>query len=1577
MEKIETLQDFEDIIAWIANPQKEDLPAAEINNNSHHAFMSPYYSYKRKLENCIHNVDNNGVSLLYAAVRAKKINIIKYLIKNGANINVMTHYGSTPICKAITLLGSVVQGATVSKELEILKILLAYRKPINKENVLELINFCLKHYKKPSTKVEETFNAKLFDIVSSQLAEYPIKMNKFFDNKRKSFSKYVAHLHELKGIEIEEITKKDGTKEIKFGNNLEGFWPHTFMRMRIRILLQLIVEEFLVKNENEVLFKHEQEEKLYNELLAELETSWITGFISNVKDNIKYNKDILVNDIFDNLSHYVYSRIAALEDQGEYILYSGWVGHAICVAFTRAQNKLKIRIDNLGEKCNEYHSYVVISVNPCVLAVKPRFLTQIDFPKTDVPSTPLLDYIKLLLESQYKQLCSDEDKTATNARVNKIYNPQNFNLIALNDAAQGNLFFRSQFVGNCVAASHQVGQKIRLGKEHSELCSREGGILTKFLEIFDQIDADHTSLPSLSAKAHFQKITEHFNQLLLKNYQAHPANSSSSYIMTPSLVLKFDKASDIQEKLSGRGNKILLTELFAINPYAEKEKEKKSRVVIRGGAGMGKTTLAMILALEWQKSCANQRTCDKVFYIPLRNLANANFYPEGNQYSLIDIVERECLKPQLKRNLYYFERLVLKKIIKNENVIWIIDGLDELYVLPHLEKAINELAQQPKLLITSRPNITIDIFEIDAELHFKDYLAIEVNKFVAQFFKKDETVNQFDLVKLLEKNQQLKTICQTPIILGRLCQLWQEDNSQILVNADIVNINERFINWLLKRAFTRQLQLSEDHVKLINLSNIKSYYQTTLKFSEYLAFHSLTDHRQIFLSQKLVDEALAHYRITDCKNDNYRKLNAELEAIGILKLDNSGGEFIHATFQEFHAAAYLAKSLLFPESHDRFIQAKKFISSHKIDSNYRLVLMYTAGLLGLRIKNATNADKKKAAKKGFEYYWQFLLEINEASKSLDDYIPQVTLIAESCYHYLLSYQNEKLEFLKTKLIERIEKIVKNPGYFDNLFSSASLTFQDRQKLQQEYQQITATFSQVPHILNYLECDQVLLKLMNEESITNILAFIRDSSCMNEKFLEYVTEANFLNKLKVAITEKPYLYKEKELILMISDLVLNYANANLLLEGSKNYNYLKNKITIALDSLELFFTKKEPTSMQFFDSSSISKISKKIISFFNLSNKLNISVDEKNEISQWLIKYTSKFISFCNNYDSYFVKLASVKSISWLSVLSDEALKSIEAKISYKLFDGAKVCDGSLRRSYFNQLTNDIGLPLHLTSYSFREKIMEELFSIATGKHIRYQKKTQNDYENEASEALLGYKPDFSLPFIKQSLHFFFRVLKRCCRYPTLKYSLLNPQPRSLVDELGWIEAAINKSSLSIINNTAFYQLYQNNLNLLYELKQVNDLISDTNLVSHEKEEILLLSTIIEKLYSALSDLHAKLNSKITWIDVENKLPSEQKNLKSATYFSNETKNSENLVSNSNVTFFTQLKSASDQVQHVVQESTEEQDIEEAKNKSLNDLSLDEQAARVVTEDVNQESLDKGIQQSMGSKSDNSLPTYRM
>ncbi|CAF2054124.1 unnamed protein product [Rotaria magnacalcarata] len=388
------------------------------------------------------------------------------------------------------------------------------------------------------------------------------------------------------------------------------------------------------------------------------------------------------------------------------------------------------------------------------------------------------------------------------------------------------------------------------------------------------------------------------------------------------------------ELIYGSKISIKITELF------DKCKDKLTkRALVLGPPGIGKTTFCQYIAYKWSKyELFQQFKC--LIYIRLRNLTS-KLYPlrSSESYSLTDIIERECFRTYPLEN--HEERNVLKHMLDDaSNVLWLLDGYDELNVPDHLDWFMRELLDKQIEILTSRPTTTVP-YPYDVYLDITGFTDENIHDYIRKFFK-TKSREGTRLISFLQSALNIWGISHIPITLEIVCTLWNEhDRKELDQITTMTALYDDMITWILRKYLSKILG---DEVT--NSKSNKTIYkecETVLLVLEKIAFSCMKT------NSLMIDYKIIRKEVEDCKGSkNEDDLRSNVINVGLLvALDSEkiideekDYYFIHLSFQEFLAARYLRRWL---ESYPN--EAKLFLKKYKYNPQYQLMLTFTAGLL--------------------------------------------------------------------------------------------------------------------------------------------------------------------------------------------------------------------------------------------------------------------------------------------------------------------------------------------------------------------------------------------------------------------------------------------------------------------------------------------------------------------------------------------------------------------------------------------------------------------------------------------------------
>ncbi|KAI1175050.1 armadillo-type protein [Nemania sp. FL0916] len=408
-----------------------------------------------------------------------------------------------------------------------------------------------------------------------------------------------------------------------------------------------------------------------------------------------------------------------------------------------------------------------------------------------------------------------------------------------------------------------------------------------------------------------------------------------------------------------------LPNLFDPCTIRDDEKNRQPRrILIRGRPGVGKTTLCKKIVHDFIYDRLWNDYFTRLLWVPLRRL-------QGRQgrYKLTDLFHDEYFP------LYENPELILNELYQGcrkpdaGGSLFLLDGLDE--IRPHLSRDshfyefVQELLNQPNVLVTSRPSVQLqgDFRPFDLELETIGFYSDQVKQYVKYVTTVDASTNNIEepeksqkILSSLEEHTLIGDLVCIPILLDAFCFAW--DDVSGTEPQTMTDLYQAIETGLWRKDLGRLVPAaSKEYVLSVEL---EGRVHDEIVLLEKLAFAGLYHDLTVFDAKVL--NMLSRYLAMP----NGKTIDQTLRDISFIRSSNVSPNdknrnyyFLHLTLQEYFAARHFRRS--WAEGKDLELAGTKvkklhpvaFLQRYKYLEKFDIVWRFAAGLLGSDAEHQT------------------------------------------------------------------------------------------------------------------------------------------------------------------------------------------------------------------------------------------------------------------------------------------------------------------------------------------------------------------------------------------------------------------------------------------------------------------------------------------------------------------------------------------------------------------------------------------------------------------------------------------------
>ncbi|KAI0877381.1 hypothetical protein GGS24DRAFT_497899 [Hypoxylon argillaceum] len=385
---------------------------------------------------------------------------------------------------------------------------------------------------------------------------------------------------------------------------------------------------------------------------------------------------------------------------------------------------------------------------------------------------------------------------------------------------------------------------------------------------------------------------------------------------------------------------------------AESTTAPPRRILIRGRAGVGKTTLCKKMVYDFMYRGTWRAIFDRILWVPLRILKTK---PDKG-YNLEGLFLRHFFSDTPKRKAFAAE---LEKVLANTcyaRTLFILDGLNEVSEgfdsKNEMHSFLVSLLNRPNVIVTCRP-----LAKFPAGLFFN--LELETIGFypdqVQEYIESRSPEQAKEIQSFLDKFPFIQGLVRIPIQLDALCFVWADGPDRFQLTT-MTAVYEAITKSLWRKESERLDK--RQNAMIAEVVQIENDHQPIVAFLECLAFNGMQSDVVEFQENHRSNAMRTHPEVNRWLGSFSFGDVSFLRTSDPPERDATRSyHFLHLTYQEFFAAQYFARQWqdggdveFFTEfgaakSKLTKVSANNFLQENKYNSRYDIVWRFTVGLL--------------------------------------------------------------------------------------------------------------------------------------------------------------------------------------------------------------------------------------------------------------------------------------------------------------------------------------------------------------------------------------------------------------------------------------------------------------------------------------------------------------------------------------------------------------------------------------------------------------------------------------------------------
>lgn len=288
---------------------------------------------------------------------------------------------------------------------------------------------------------------------------------------------------------------------------------------------------------------------------------------------------------------------------------------------------------------------------------------------------------------------------------------------------------------------------------------------------------------------------------------------------------------------------IELPKLFDTYKGPDGRTKKPRRILIRGRAGVGKTTLCKKIVYDVTHDKMWQGLFKRVLWVPLRNLKGR----ATSGYNLEKLFYDEYFSQSTEGDAFAKELFREVEKSKGDGTLFILDGLDEVSDLDGDMKNIflRDLLSQPNTIITTRPHATYppQAEKPELELETIGFHPKQVQEYLEKTICDKQKVDEIQ--SFFRDHPLIQGLVRIPIQLDAFCYTWDEGYAKESIPETMTAVYEAIQQKLWAKDILRLEKkpggkfVTNDNVQSFSPFDIEDAARAEIRLLEALGFSGL------------------------------------------------------------------------------------------------------------------------------------------------------------------------------------------------------------------------------------------------------------------------------------------------------------------------------------------------------------------------------------------------------------------------------------------------------------------------------------------------------------------------------------------------------------------------------------------------------------------------------------------------------------------------------------------------------------------------------------------------------------------